>query len=117
MSGQQRTFQPTQADYARAQAIINQLVELSARASANGGSCIPEINVTIPTDADLKAYAILQHSGHGECQETHGGWIFKYRPKGGQPGQPLVPKDQFRDAVGRRSGFWDIFAAAQKNDR
>ena len=115
MSGQ-RTFQPTEQDYARAQQIIDQLVPLYAEMCKNGGSCMPELNVGIATDADLKAYAILQHSGHGECVETHSGWLFKYRPKGARPGAPVVPKDDFREAVTRRSSFWEIFEKARGGD-
>ncbi len=114
---EQRTFQPTQNDYNRAQMILDQLVVLYRELSKNGGSTIPELTVGIASDEDLKAYAILQHSGHGTCSQTHTGWSFSYRPKGATVGAPIRPHDPFRAALGdlsnrtdpRRAGFWEIF--------
>lgn len=107
-----RQFQPTQDDINRAQAILNQLVQLYGKLCQNGGSCVPEFDVTINSDADLRAYAVLAHSGHGEITQTHAGWAFKYRHKA-NPTAGVAPRDNFAAALKQRSGFWEIFAKVQ----
>lgn len=108
MSGPQ-TFTPTPADMQRAQAYLDSLIQLYNRASANGGSCVPELHIPVATVEDQRAYAVLRHNGWGDFLQTHTGLQFKFRHRDANLTTGIQARDPVREALGQRSSFWEIF--------